>query len=241
MDIGKRIRSRRMEMNMTQDELAEKLLVSRPAVSNWETGKNYPDLQIIVMLSEVLDVSLDDLLKGDANVVEQITKDTRESGKLRKRIRVLIGIVAILLVAVAAVYVTVWKPTYMTYEESGLYVKDNALMTNERYYSFQSYDSSDNNAAFIYMTTTFYENHKGEKATGDAASLMNLDVYGRSIVHDDKGNVAVSDQITEVYYVPESEVRKLNQKGGYWSESEAENKEKADHLKSISELVWKAE
>lgn len=40
MDIGKRIRSRRMEMNMTQDELAEKLLVSRPAVSNWETGKN---------------------------------------------------------------------------------------------------------------------------------------------------------------------------------------------------------
>ena len=38
-----------------------------------------------------------------------------------------------------------------------------------------------------------------------------------------------------------NEVRKLNKKGGYWSESEAENKEKADHLKSISELVWKAE
>lgn len=100
MDIGKRIRSRRMEMNMTQDELAEKLLVSRPAVSNWETGKNYPDLQIIVMLSEVLDVSLDDLLKGDANVVEQITKDTRESGKLRKRTKILIAALAVLLVIV---------------------------------------------------------------------------------------------------------------------------------------------
>ena len=102
MDIGKRIRSRRMEMNMTQDELAEKLLVSRPAVSNWETGKNYPDLQIIVMLSEVLDVSLDDLLKGDANVVEQITKDTRESGKLRKRTKILIAALAVLLVIVLA-------------------------------------------------------------------------------------------------------------------------------------------
>ena len=102
MDIGKRIRSRRMEMNMTQDELAEKLLVSRPAVSNWETGKNYPDLQIIVMLSEVLDVSLDDLLKGDANVVEQIAKDTKESRKLRKKTKALIAALAIVVVVVFA-------------------------------------------------------------------------------------------------------------------------------------------
>ena len=83
MNIGSQIKERRTVLHMTQDELADKLNVSRSAISNWETEKNYPDLQLIVMLSEVLDVSLDDLLKGDANVVEKISKDTKESKKLR--------------------------------------------------------------------------------------------------------------------------------------------------------------
>ena len=92
---------------MTQDELADKLNVSRSAISNWETEKNYPDLQLIVMLSEVLDVSLDDLLKGDANVVEKISKDTKESKKLRTRTKVLIVVIGVLLVLMAG-YFTVF-------------------------------------------------------------------------------------------------------------------------------------
>ena len=182
----------------------------------------------------------------DADIpVEKAADDKAAIKKIRRRLnlkKIIVGCIVAAVVAAGsfgAYYKCVLDENYMTYEESGLYVKDNALMTNERYYSFQSYDSADNKAAFIYMTTTFYESHKGEKTTVKAASVMDLNEYGRSIVHDDKGNVAVSDQITEVYYVPESEVGKLNK--GYWSESETENKEKTNHLKSISELVWKAE
>lgn len=50
---------------MTQDELASILDVVRTTISNWELGRSYPDLQMIVKISNVLDFSLDQLLKGD--------------------------------------------------------------------------------------------------------------------------------------------------------------------------------
>ncbi|MBP3805285.1 MAG: helix-turn-helix domain-containing protein [Oribacterium sp.] len=244
MNIGEQIKSRRIELNMTQSELADRLSVTRAAVSNWETEKNYPDLQVIVDISEELGISLDTLLKGDTNVVEKIAKDTKDSNLLRRKSKVFATIIVALVVAlggVCAFYFAVWHPTYMSYEDSGLYVKENKLVTNGNYYSFQSFDASDNKTAFIYMTTTYYEKHRKVNANEESKELMDLNEYARSIVHDDKGNVSVSDTITEVYYVPESEVGKLNQKGGYWGDTEEENKEKVDHLKSVSHLVWKAE
>ena len=54
MNIGEQIKSRRIELNMTQSELADRLSVTRAAVSNWETEKNYPDLQVIVDISDEL-------------------------------------------------------------------------------------------------------------------------------------------------------------------------------------------
>ena len=102
MNIGEQIESRRMELNITQQDLADSLNVSRSAISNWETGKNYPDLQIIVQISEELQISLDELLKGDADVVKKITKDTVESGKLREKTKKLIAAVSVLAVVLLA-------------------------------------------------------------------------------------------------------------------------------------------
>ena len=62
MNIGEQIKARRTELNITQQDLADRLNVSRSAISNWETDKNYPDLQIIVQISEALQISLDELL-----------------------------------------------------------------------------------------------------------------------------------------------------------------------------------
>ena len=104
MNIGEQIKSRRMELNMTQQDLADRLNVSRSAISNWETSKNYPDLQIIVQISEELQVSLDELLKGDADVVEKISKDTTESRKLRGRTKKLIAAVSVLAVMLFATW-----------------------------------------------------------------------------------------------------------------------------------------
>ena len=104
MNIGEQIKARRTELNITQQDLADRLNVSRSAISNWETDKNYPDLQIIVQISEALQISLDELLKGDADVVKKITKDTTESRKLRGRTKKLIVAVAVLAVMLFATW-----------------------------------------------------------------------------------------------------------------------------------------
>ncbi|HPF82573.1 MAG TPA: helix-turn-helix domain-containing protein [Bacilli bacterium] len=63
--IGKFISKLRKEKNMTQEQLAEKLNVSNKSVSRWENGKTLPDYSIMIYLCETLDVSLNELIKGN--------------------------------------------------------------------------------------------------------------------------------------------------------------------------------
>ena len=68
--IGKVIAKRRKEKGMTQGELAERLSVSNKTISKWETGVGLPDISILVDLASILDISVDDLLKGKENKVQ---------------------------------------------------------------------------------------------------------------------------------------------------------------------------
>ena len=63
-DIGKNIKEFRILKNMTQDELAEKLYVTRQTVSNYETGKSRPDVTMLVKIGEVLDTDIQQLIYG---------------------------------------------------------------------------------------------------------------------------------------------------------------------------------
>jgi len=65
-DIAKNIKKLRQKKNLTQEELAERLFVTRQAVSNWETGKNQPDVDTLKSLSEVLGVDIKDVIYGSA-------------------------------------------------------------------------------------------------------------------------------------------------------------------------------
>lgn len=83
MEVGAHIKKYRMNMGISQEELAEKVYVSRQTVSNWETEKNYPDIHSILLLSSVFNVSLDQLIKGDVEIMKKEIKDT-EIKKLNK-------------------------------------------------------------------------------------------------------------------------------------------------------------
>lgn len=61
---GKFISERRKAINLTQNELANKLHITDKAVSKWERGLSFPDISILIPLAEILDISLYDLLKG---------------------------------------------------------------------------------------------------------------------------------------------------------------------------------
>ena len=65
MEIGKQIRKYRMELKLSQDDLADKVYVTRQTISNWENDRNYPDIRSLVLLSNVFGISLDILVKGD--------------------------------------------------------------------------------------------------------------------------------------------------------------------------------
>ena len=62
--VSNSIRKLREERGMTQDELAEKLNVTRQAVSNWETGKTQPDIETLTRLAEIFDVSVERIIYG---------------------------------------------------------------------------------------------------------------------------------------------------------------------------------
>lgn len=85
MEIGEKIKIARNNKNFTQEELATQLKVSRTAVSNWENGRNYPDLKTLIQISDILSMSIDNLLKDDLEFVKKIESDSKELKKLKER------------------------------------------------------------------------------------------------------------------------------------------------------------
>ena len=72
MNVGARIKKYREKLNISQDELALKVFVSRQTISNWETNKSYPDIKSLTMLSNIFHVTLDDFIKGDIEEMKKI-------------------------------------------------------------------------------------------------------------------------------------------------------------------------
>ena len=76
MELGTQIKKYRQEKDWSQETLAEKTYVSRQTISNWENDKSYPDIQSLLLLSTLFDVSLDQLVKGDVETMkDQVTKE----------------------------------------------------------------------------------------------------------------------------------------------------------------------
>ncbi len=84
MNFGETLQSLRKKQGLTQEALGEQLHVTRQTVSNWETGKNYPDLELLVALSDLFDISLDILLKGDGHMIRKIDQERNDGRRLRK-------------------------------------------------------------------------------------------------------------------------------------------------------------
>lgn len=69
----------RSELSLSQEEFADKIFVTRQTVSNWENDKSYPDINSLVLMSEVFGISLDTLVKGDIEKMqEEIKKEDIE-------------------------------------------------------------------------------------------------------------------------------------------------------------------
>ncbi len=92
MNVGEKIKEWRKNEKLTQQELAEKLNVSNKTISSWETGRSYPDLQMIVEISDYFNVSLDFLLREDKKMITKLTFDTKNKRRFKALISVMIAL-----------------------------------------------------------------------------------------------------------------------------------------------------
>ncbi|MGC6770065.1 helix-turn-helix transcriptional regulator [Enterococcus sp. LJL128] len=81
MKISEQLKKHRKIKQLSQEGLAEVVHVSRQTVSNWETGRSYPDLQSLLLLSDYFEVSLDELVRGDVPMMKK-TVEVRKMNHL---------------------------------------------------------------------------------------------------------------------------------------------------------------
>ena len=75
MELNAQIKKYRTELNLSQEELAEKVYVTRQTISNWENEKSYPALHSLLLLSSLFNVSLDQLIKGDIETMKEMINE----------------------------------------------------------------------------------------------------------------------------------------------------------------------
>lgn len=97
MEVGQRIRERRTQAGMSQDDLAARVYVSRQTISSWENGKTYPDVQSLLLLSEIFGATVDSLIKGDVEAMNE-TID-RDIETMRRLGYVMIGFLLLMIAA----------------------------------------------------------------------------------------------------------------------------------------------
>ena len=103
MDIGKKLRDARNAAKLTQESAAESLGVSRQTISNWETGKTYPDIVSVIRMSDLYSVSLDCLLKEEKTVSNDLNylnylEESTNVVKSRRRLGKLVLVAAYLVI-----------------------------------------------------------------------------------------------------------------------------------------------
>ena len=86
MELGKQIKKYRSEMNLAQDELAEKIFVTRTAISKWESDRGYPSIESLKVIAKFFAVTIDELLSGD----ELLTIAEEDTKQKEKRFRDLV-------------------------------------------------------------------------------------------------------------------------------------------------------
>ncbi|MBO3446390.1 helix-turn-helix transcriptional regulator [Clostridium sp. CCUG 7971] len=73
MNLSENLKKLRKEKNLSQEQLAKMLNVSRQAVSKWESGKTYPDIDNLILLRDIFNITLDDLIINESKIKDEET------------------------------------------------------------------------------------------------------------------------------------------------------------------------
>lgn len=145
IEFGKFIASLRNEKNLTQEELAEKLFIDKRKVSRWECGTSMPEFDMLIKLSEILDVSLYELsickrIKNECITTRLINsfRNIRDfkKYKAKKKILVIIFIILFIMLLITSIYTIKYNDTVELYE---LISMDNSYNIDGNYIRAKDY------------------------------------------------------------------------------------------------------
>lgn len=109
MDIGSKIKNARISAELTQEQAAESIGVSRQTMSNWENGKTYPDIVSVVKMSRLYDISLDRLLKEEDSMSDYLDYLDESTNVVRSKDKFIKHVIIISYLAVwAASLIIFW-------------------------------------------------------------------------------------------------------------------------------------
>lgn len=106
MEIGARIKEHRTAAGMSQDDLAARVYVSRQTISSWENSKTYPDVQSLLLLSEIFDATVDSLIKGDVETMNETIE--RDSTIMKRLSYVMLGFLLLMIACLVWICVQVF-------------------------------------------------------------------------------------------------------------------------------------
>ena len=171
MNIGEQINNLQKKHGLSQDDFSNLFNVSRQTISNWENGKSYPDLEMIIKISDYFKISVDELLRNDVQSEEKI--DNEKKGK--KRYLILLLVLCFLGVMI------IWG-LYGKYQDS--VAVDFTMEKHETYKNNETKEQSMN------IANGYFSVPKDEK----------LDVQVKGDIDDGKLHVTITNQDNKVYY-----------------------------------------
>lgn len=171
MNIGEQINNLRKQHGLSQDDFANLFNVSRQTISNWENGKSYPDLEMIIKVSDYFKISIDELLKNDVQTVKKIDNEK----KAKKKYLIL------LLVLCFLGTVIIWG-LYSKYQDS--IEVDFTMEKHETYKSNETKEPSMN------IANGYFSVPKDEK----------LDIQVKGTVDNGKLHITIADKDNKIYY-----------------------------------------
>lgn len=136
MSLGEKIKTMRQQAALSQEQLAERLNVSRQAVTKWETGKGIPDIANLIAISEEFNLSLDELIKDDIAVKNKIITDSSS-----KKWHILVIVYLVAIVAYIAYFAFCNRilmigfliaTLFMLFYETRIFVKEKIYKQNKK-------------------------------------------------------------------------------------------------------------
>lgn len=117
--IGNKLKKIRLDNNLSQEEMAEKLFITRQAISRWETGKSLPDYATLLLISKEFKIKLDDLFNIDENINEEFVKTTIDNFNKMKKITKLKWIISLIIIVFIVLFSIIF--TLINYNKHSIY------------------------------------------------------------------------------------------------------------------------